>query len=79
MSLIKRYAEDMADLTYRGTLAAWEPTADKRRAALDVVFQDCGTAARIYADPGHAAKTFVSAVVRAFMDARKSKTYQHAG
>ena len=79
MSLMKRYAEDMADLTHRGTLAAWEPTAEARRAALDIVFQDCGTAARIYADPGHAAKTFVSAVVRAFMDARKSKTYQYAG
>ena len=79
MSLMKRYAEDTEDLTRRAAQAAWELTAERRKAALDVVFRDCGESARIYANPGYAAKTFVSAVVRAFMEARKATVYRVAG
>lgn len=79
MSLMKRYQEDTEELTRRATEAAWESTGERRKAALDTVFQDCGTAARIYADPRRVTQYLVIAVGRAFMGARKATVYRVAG
>lgn len=79
MSLMKAYAADMEYLTERAMRAAWEPTSTIRIAALTEVFEDCGTAAKVYKDPFKVAENLVTAVTTAFLDQRKSTTYQCAG
>ena len=76
---MKRFADDMDELTYRAMRAAWESTASERMAALTQVFQDCGTAAKVYADPVRVTQLLVSAAVKAFMDERKATVYRVAG
>lgn len=78
MSLMKRYAEDIEELTSRAAKAAWEETSDKRMAAITEVFEDCGTAAAIYAQPAEVVTAFVKAVTQAFMAQRKATTYDRA-
>jgi len=75
MSLMKRYADDIEDLKLRATYAAWEPTTHLRRKAISAVLQDCGTAAKIYADPVTVTQLFVSAVVQEFMKTRTQTEY----
>lgn len=76
---MKRFADDTADIQYRAMRAARETTASERMAALTEVFQDCGTAATVYADPTRVTQLLVSAAVKAFMDERKETVYRHAG
>lgn len=62
MSLIQRYADDMANLRLRAVGIAWHEDANYRAMALTELFEDCGTAASVYASPGEVAVLFVNAV-----------------
>lgn len=79
MSLIKRFTEDLETLTLRASYAAWEPTSQLRMRALTAVFEDCGMAAKVYADPTRVTQLLVNAVVQEFMSQRKASVYQVAG
>lgn len=79
MSAMKRYAEDVAELIRRAERAAWEPTAPLRMAALRAVFEDCGTAAEVYANPVMVARLLTKAATREFMNQRKATVYRVAG
>lgn len=76
---MKRFASDMETLSLRASYAAWEPTKELRTQAMATILEDCGKAAEVYADPGYAAKVFVSLVVREFMSQRKATMYRLAG
>lgn len=79
MSLMKRFAEDSEELTRRATEAAWAPTARLRKKALDQVYMDCGTAAKVYADPSRVTKMLIEKSAEAYMSQRKTRVYQIAG
>jgi len=79
VSLMKRYAEDMRHLTERARDAAWKETAAERMSAIRTVYEDCGTAATVYADPIAVAEQLVTAVTREFLRNRKQIEYRLAG
>lgn len=70
MSLMKRYAEDSEALADRAAVAAWIESTDERFEALRAIYEDCHTAADIYADPAAVAELFVKTVTDTFHDAR---------
>jgi hypothetical protein len=79
VSYIKAFEADRHTLTYRAACAAWEETAALRMAALTRVFEDCGTAAKVYADPRRVTQILVSAVTKEYMRCRKTTAYRVAG
>lgn len=79
MSYMKSFEADLHTLTYRAACAAWEETAALRMAALTRVFEDCGTAAKVYADPKRVTQILVSSVVKEYMSCRKATAYRVAG
>lgn len=74
---MKRYSEDIESLKLRATYAAWEPTPELRFKAMDAVFEDCGTAAKIYADPATVTIFLVKAAAREFLTVRKRTEYSN--
>jgi hypothetical protein len=75
---MKRFSEDMTSLTDRAARAAWLETSTMRMKALRLVFEDCGPAAEVYANPRLVRQLFVSAVTKAFMENRKATVYREA-
>jgi hypothetical protein len=73
-----RFAIDCEELTERAMRAAWLETSTLRMQAVSLVFQDCGVAAEVYANPRLVRQLFVSAVTKAFMENRKATTYREA-
>lgn len=76
---MKRFQEDVTELIRRAGEAAWEPTSTLRMAALRSVFEDCGTAATVYANPVLVARILTKAVTKEFMYQRKATVYRVAG
>jgi hypothetical protein len=75
---MKHFSEDYASLTERATRAAWLETSTLRMQELRLVFEDCGPAAEVYANPRLVRQLFVSAVSKAFMENRKATVYRQA-
>ncbi|MFF4706909.1 hypothetical protein [Streptomyces sp. NPDC001297] len=70
MSLMKRYAEESEALADRAAVAAWIEDTEERFEVLRQLYEDCHTAADIYAHPAAVAELFVNTVSRTFFDAR---------
>lgn len=70
MSLMKRYAEESEVLADRAAVAAWIDDMEERFEVLRQLYEDCHTAADIYADPAAVAELFVRTVTTTFNDAR---------
>jgi hypothetical protein len=72
VSLIKRYVEDAEAVEERAAVIAWEPEFSERFEQLSLLFGDCGTMARIYAEPRVVAGLLVRLAVSAYQQSRRS-------
>lgn len=70
MSLMKRYADDVEDLSLRAAYAAWETTHGLRVLALEALMEDCRTASAMYADPETVQRMLIDAVTDVFLNER---------
>ncbi|MFE9456003.1 hypothetical protein [Streptomyces californicus] len=70
MSLMKQYGMESEELANRAAVLAWTVDTEERFAALRRLYEDCHTAADIYADPARVANLFVGTVTDTFHDAR---------
>jgi hypothetical protein len=59
---MKAFAEDTESFKLRAIGIAWNTDPGHRAAALTTLFEDCGTAAGVYADPASVVVLFVNAV-----------------
>lgn len=62
MSAMKAFAEDIESLKLRAIGIAWNTDPAYRAMVLSELFDDCGTAASVYADPASVVVLFVNAV-----------------
>ncbi|AWN05313.1 hypothetical protein SEA_IBANTIK_91 [Streptomyces phage Ibantik] len=62
MSLMKRYKEDCDEFQLRAVGIVWNPSKQDREELITELFEDCGTAASVYADPASVCALFVNLV-----------------
>jgi hypothetical protein len=59
---MKRYKEDCEGFQLRAVGIAWNPDPKDRAELITELFEDCGTAAAVYADPASVCALFVNLV-----------------
>ncbi|WP_371665971.1 hypothetical protein OG306_33120 [Streptomyces sp. NBC_01241] len=69
MSAMKRYADDVQELTLRATGIAWNPYPKERSALFEELYSDCVKAADVYADPVAVSLLLMHEVAEAYAEA----------